>query len=163
MVWHSPACRCHYSRQWETFLWLNIAPCSCMSVCLSVCLRVCVNARQSCLSKTSDGVGTLTYFRAIISHNVTEKLPPSLKSNQSVPASISPSEADTSRQDKSPNATVVCVVVAVLRITWGGITLDTLKAVFLKMEVDGPFLVFGWKWPQGSPWGAIWRGGKKKE
>lgn len=20
------------------------------------------------------------------------------------------------------------------------------------MEVDGPFLVFGWKWPQGSPW-----------
>lgn len=55
---------------------------------------------KSLLSETSDGVGTVTYFRAIISHGVTEKLPPSLKSNQSAPTPISSLEADTNRQGK---------------------------------------------------------------
>lgn len=70
---------------------------------IAVCLPACVNTHQSLLSKTSDGVGTVTYFRAIISHNMTEKLPPSLKSNQSAPAPISSSDADTNRQvEKAP-------------------------------------------------------------
>lgn len=67
---------------------------------IAVCLAVCVNTHQSLLSKTSDGVGTVTYFRAIISHNMTEKLPPSLKSNQSVPVPISSSDAHTNRHVK---------------------------------------------------------------
>lgn len=55
------------------------------------------------VKKTSDGVGTVTYFRAIISHNMTEKLPPSLKSNQSAPAPISSSDAHTNRQVERKN------------------------------------------------------------
>lgn len=65
----------------------------------------CVNAPQKppvmkkkTTKKKSHGVETATYFRAVISHNMTEKLPPSLESNQSVPASISSSDTDTNRQ-----------------------------------------------------------------
>lgn len=128
---------------------LDLAPCS----CLSDRLRARVKARQSLLSETSDGAGTGTYFRAIISHDVTEKLPPSLESNQSVPASISPSEADTSRQGKSPGATVCSGIVKdKLRLFY---TLDTLKALSWRLSWPGNagkwciLGVFG-KWPQGA-------------